>query len=267
MYAIAHELQQPFGSDLNDFDLDKLAHTIVEAVLFVEQNLRGGLDRLIVKIEHSGAAWEQEAAEKYDPSCLSDTERCDPSSLKWRTLQMALHAVPLWMIVAIGLWAAGSVTLAWLINRRWPVENSCAPAFCIPLAIDSFVKEYVGFALFLLLGFRLYDSHWRYVVALTVWRDGILTVTRLFANRMFEAYPTGSFHKGDSERIAAHLAAFSIVTTLQLRREGSCSAMLQGIMNEADIARLEKVEQKGDYCIDVVRAYLKADEKLSLIHI
>jgi hypothetical protein len=45
--------------------------------------------------------------------------------------------------------------------------------FCTPLAINSTVAGYVGFALFLLLGFRVSEAYGRYMQGVALWNDSI----------------------------------------------------------------------------------------------
>lgn len=272
MYAIARELQQPFGTDLNDLDLDKMADEIVQGVLYVHQNYEGGRNHLIANPGYM-AVWGRGQGE--NSSTTADTseppetflvldEKKEIATDKWRVVRLARHSMRWWVLPAAAIWSTLCVVGSWLVSRRFPFDSSvdCSPSWCSAIAIDGRVSEYIGFALFLLLGFRLHDSHWRYVSALTIWREGIIGTTRLLSNRMFEAYEAGTWHAGDLERIAAHLTAFSVVTAGRLRREATCEARLRDIMHPDDVAAVERMTEKGDYCLDVVRTYLVAEETM-----
>lgn len=280
MYSIAEELQQPFGTDLNDLDLDRLANQIVDDILFIQKNYRNGLDALVRNDIHtSGTLWEDDEGDSGSASTqslLSFLEADEEKKPNLRSLvhfKLLLAAVPWWLLPVVAIWAAGSVGIAYVIGKEFPLfpegtehegTNVCDPHFCSKIAIRGPVLEYIGFALFLLLGFRLYDSHWRYVTALSLWQDVIIRATGLLSNRTFESFEPGMFHRGDLERIAAHVGAFSVVTASKLRREKCPTQMLSHFMHAEDVARLGRVLEQGDYCLDVIRGYFsKADESLA----
>eukprot|EP00177_Eucheuma_denticulatum_P001223 GFKZ01002204.1.p1 GENE.GFKZ01002204.1~~GFKZ01002204.1.p1 ORF type:complete len:322 (-),score=40.79 GFKZ01002204.1:586-1551(-) len=172
------------------------------------------------------------------------------------------------MLPLAAAWAAASVGIAKVVSDEFPfsgaAQTACEPAFCSRIAVDAAVKEYVGFALFLLLGFRLYDSHWRYVTGMRVWQDGIIATSGMIANRIFEGYEPNTWHEGDKERIAAHLAAFSVVTASRMRGERFREDILRTFMHPDDVARLSRVIEKGDYCSNVVRGYLMKGDVMNV---
>lgn len=260
MYSVAEELQQPFGTDLNDLDLDELSNQIVEDILFVEKNYYHGVNALISdEVEFSGDFWVQGSSSS-DTSTLHEgnLEHCEKkvSRNRWNFLWLLIVAVPWWALPLVAFWTTASVVLAYLIEKEFPIsEDACTAHICSIIAINGPVKEYVGFALFLLLGLRLYDSHWRYVNALSVWREGIIGVNNMLSSRTFEGYRKETFHKGDLERIAAHLAGFVTLMVSKLRRSQFPANVLRKFMHKDDVAKLACTKEPTDYCLDVVRSY------------
>lgn len=276
MYAIAREIQQPYQDDLNDLNLDIWADEIVQGVLDVYHNYEKGRYTLIENPGFPASVWQLEQDDNSSPTIVGTSET--PETLlamdekkeiatgRWRLLRLAKGSLAWWMLPSVAVWSTLCVVASWLVSRHFPLDSSvdCSPSWCSAIAIDASVSEYVGFALFLLLGFRLYDSHWRYVTGLTIWREGIIGTTRLLSNRLFSCYAAGTWHEADMERIAAHLTAFSVVTAARLRQETSCAEKLGAIMHPSDVTAVEGMAEKGDYCLDVVRTYLVAEENARL---
>lgn len=261
MHAIASELQFPFGNDLNDLDLDEMAEFIVADVLNVQKRYH----RRSASLVH-----ESEIIETWTETHTDSTGSLDPIAEKrkkkktYRDRAVTLfhlghNAFSLKFTVAVLLWTILCVVAAWLVSKNFPFSDEviadCGQWFCSRIAIGSAIGEYIGFALFLLLGFRLYDSHWRYVSALRIWRDGIIGTTNMLANRMFESYHDNVYHNEDRERIAAHMAAFAVAVCERLRKE-DYEERYREILSNRDVEELLKSKQREEYCMDVVQSYL-----------
>lgn len=274
------ELQQPFGYDANDLDLDLMANEIVEDVLFVQKHYRRGIVSLVESVEGPKAWWHSRRhatteSKQGDKPHKKKEKNIGRRSSKNKMQQMfwnirdgarlMLYAVQWRSMVVVVSWTVIVTWFTWWMSSRWTSwkenDDSCDPWWCSAFAVDQNVKEYVGFALFLLLGFRLYDSHWRYVEALRIWQDGIIGNTRLLTNRLFESYPEGTWHEGDLERIAGHVVAFAIMTVGGLREISKREELLH-MLGPEDVRRIETADDAGTYCIDVVRGYLIDGDRL-----
>lgn len=267
MFSVAAELQHPFGSDLNDFNLNKEADHIVVDILDTYRRQPNGFNSLVQPNDSEISMWTKDSDEESEEQ---DRLFAEEDNLHWsrrlkRVLKLAARPVQWWMLVAAGVWAAVCVSAALLVSINFPQKGGnkdCAPWFCSAIAIDEEVKEYIGFVLFMLLGFRLTDSHFRYVRALRSWQGEILGMTRLVTSRLFASYKEGTWHKGDLQRLAGHIAANSISIMGGVRNR-DYRDKLNTVLSKKDVNSVLATCERDDYCIDVLRAYLiKAEEKV-----
>ncbi|PXF41790.1 hypothetical protein BWQ96_08484 [Gracilariopsis chorda] len=258
MYSIAKELQFPFGTDLNDLDLDTMADEIVADLLFVQKHLTRNSEKF-VRASSIEPFWTERSDNGQKPVNKGFKERMREN------LKLALNTFSLWQTTVILIWTALCVLAAWLVSREFPfsdeIEEGCSMWFCSRIAVSGEVKEYVGFALFLLLGFRLYESHGRYMQGIGIWSQ-IKGILHLLSNRIFECYYGGEWHEQDVERVAAHLAAFAVTIMGKLRGE-DCEDRLRKILSEEDCDQLLRAHDRSDYCLDVLHYYLSEGDRWS----
>lgn len=265
MHAIACELQQPFGTDLNDLDLDSIADGIVQDILFVQMNQKNGASDMIVRNDPH-PTWSCNSE-------IADTGKAQREgrfrkhlALFLQFARLAVQAVPVTVIVASAIWATLATAGSWLVSRHWELPEGlkeCDKWWCSRIAINADVKEYMGYPLFLLLAFRLYDSHFRYVHSLVIWQDRLIGGMGLFSNRVFMLYKPGSWHEGDVGRLAGHMAAFGVMLIGKLRGKNNGNK-LREVVCEADAVRIERAHSSVYYCMDVIAGYLAdSDRKLA----
>lgn len=267
MYKVAGELQNPFGSDLNDLDLDSIAHQIVREVIIVFHQQRAGCKALMKEPETTPQYWVQKPV--VDTNEERNVFNEYDSLSKWDRfvyrLRLAMVAVSPVLIATYAVWTALAVTVAYFISEHLPQNGGndwCGLWFCSAVAIDSSVMSYIGYSLFLLLGFFLNDSHWRFVQGLQLWRVDMKFSSQILANRWFQGFYNGFFHRGDLQRVAGHLAAASISLKDTLRDEFDNDRLIQ-VLSPADIERLAQSPNKVEHCFDVLRAYQMDYESVS----
>ncbi|KAI0558539.1 Bestrophin/UPF0187 [Gracilaria domingensis] len=252
MFQIAKELQFPFGTDLNDLDLNEMANRVVSDVLFVQRNY-SGRGHEFVRPSAIESFW-RETSEKQ----AMEVKRKSRLSGFRQILSLARHTFSPFETAGVVIYTSLAILVAWAISKEFPfddeIEDLCGLWFCSRIALDSSVQEYIGFALFLLLGFWLYESHGRYVKGTQIWST-ILGHTRMVSNRIFESYCGNEWHEKDLERIAAHIAAFSVGLVARLRKE-DCREMYRKLLSEEDTEQLLKSVDHADYCLDVLHHYL-----------
>lgn len=263
---MAEELQYPYGFDLNDLKLDEMAEEIVRDILHIHKMYQGGYDVLVYKKGRSKTTNEYSEKSSLDLSTNDEkkslTSKEELSSKIWECVRLTIHAVPFWILALSAMWAAIIVTLSWVVGREFPIFNEvktadkCSPWWCSALSIDSNVKKYSGYGLFLLLGVRLLDGHSRYMEALAIWKEQVIERLEVAAHRIFENYAVGTWHKGDFERIAGHLMAYALTVAADVRGEVVGRHRLDDFLSEDDVKLIEQAENKPEYCADVVRGYV-----------
>lgn len=266
MYSVAMELQNPFGTDLNDLDLDKMADEIVTDVLFAYQTQKAGHGALIEDIGatdfwYSESSWAKEVAKR--KLFIAREKMSTFSKIKEGAL-LALQVVPFWVVLGIAAWAGIAVAIAFVVSENFEQfggNSKCAPWFCSAIAIDKNVMSYIGFALFLLLGSRLNDSHGRYGTAIVLLQGGIVATSRLFVSRFAAVYTAGNFHEGGLQRVMAHLVGFFLSLKGSLRGD-TYEEELRKYLHEDDVRRILRAPNQVEYCMNVVRGYLAEGDRL-----
>lgn len=255
MYAVAGELIQPFGNDLNDLDLDKLADDVAADVLFVGANS----EHLTIASKDGDEYSDIDANQETVPNGQHHARSFSELSEIAESLRLAVNAVPIHQIILLALWTSACVIASMLLKRA-PPSSLATKYLSALLSLNSPTKSYIGFALFLLLGFQLYDSHGCYMKGRRLWHS-IVESTHLLSDHMFQIYSEGTWHKGDLKRIAAHLSGLAVTIAAKLRRE-DCREKLTSIMGLRDVEMIMRSPEKADHCLDVVRAYLLAGDDM-----
>lgn len=114
--------------------------------------------------------------------------------------------------------------------------------------------QYVGFALFLLLGFRVNESHQRYLDGLKVWTKIAGTVGSI-SKYFILAFPPGVFHQGDRERMLGWLVAFPVALKRELREQRDLSE-LKTILAPEDLSELQHAPEMANHTLYVLSAYI-----------
>lgn len=268
MHRVAAELQNPFGTDLNDLDLDSLADEIVADLLAAYQHHRHGWESVTVDckdVAEVPSAWKEISVDAVREKWLDLAQARDKMSgidMLWEGVQLAAQAVPVWLLFLTGAWAAVAVAVSYFISVHLPQPGgnaACTTWFCSAIAVDGAVMQYIGFALFLLLGFRLNDSHARFVQGVSMWRQGIVGEARLLSTRIFSNVTYGVWHEGDMQRIAGHIAGFAICLMGELR-DTFYEERLLTVLSPKDVELVKAAHGSAEYCADVVRGYIGVAE-------
>lgn len=264
VYAVASELQQPFGDDLNDLDLDNMTDKIVADVVSVYNMQPEGYASLVKEVAGPDE-WKigtLEAAKAELNALFREGDRLSWGGKLKKRVHLTLRAVPPYTLFGVAAWSAFIVGVAFLVGKHLKLEEECEHrGICSAIAIDPVIMRFVGFALFLLLGFRLNDSHRRYTEGQTLWKDGIIVHVRNIVTRFCGSYEDEGWHKHDRERIAGHLCAFAICLMGQLRGT-MYPDRLQRVLGSEDVQKIMESPEPTDYCLDVVRSYALDAERM-----
>lgn len=166
----------------------------------------------------------------------------------------------MWLLLIVALWSAAIEAAAYVVGQKLKLAGQesmeeHAQWIIRAICLDPAVMNFVGFALFLLLAFRLNDSHQRYVNASSIWKEGIIGPLHAISDRIFGGYREGPWHAKDLLRIAAHLCGFVISLVSDLQQNGS-EESLRYFLGETDANRVISAVNGPDYCLDVVRGYV-----------
>lgn len=256
MYAVASELQQPFGNDLNDLDLDTIAHEIVQDVLSITEHYKNGLSDMLID-DPSRVSNSEFDTNSNSTRLISTDDSTNQNISKFIALITKAASFPL--LVGLTAWATLSVLGSLIVNIVWElppgVNAECKPWWCSRVSVHPAVNGFVGFALFLLLGFRLLDSHSRYTNGVIVWIEGLVQMADILSSHILEGMDSGTIHNNDMERVTGHIAAVAITLVAKMRGE-NCNEKLQEVVSDSDASRILRSNDPTYYCIDVTRAYL-----------
>jgi len=116
--------------------------------------------------------------------------------------------------------------------------------------------DFLDQLLFLLLGFRVNESHQRYLDGLKIWNVIEGNVSTL-AKYILQAFPPGTFHVGDRERMLGWLVAFPVALKRELRDERDLCE-LKNVMAPEDLAELQNAPtgNMASHSLYVLSAYI-----------
>lgn len=144
MYKVAGELQDPFGTNLDDLDLDTKAEEIAKEVLFVYKQQQAGHTSLICKTEHTKQTWkEKRSDDKLDCNVFNEYDIFPKTQRFLYSLKLAVSAVRAWLLTASTTWVAIAVMISWLISKHLPQRggNNDCESFSFAIAIESSVQS------------------------------------------------------------------------------------------------------------------------------
>lgn len=287
MLVIAKALNEPFGFDVQDVKLNRLASTTALHLLNAYFNPRLTLDAVIDQ-SHQTPYWLEFPAPRPPPRNSFSAQRPSQKSFKkirfdkmiegtfkmtkdiytiFKELcaRLTIHSVR-WPLLAFITWLFIIVFVSWALARRAvnpppeDVKENCR-WWCIYVPIDSSTTSYVSLGLFLLLGFWLNDAYERYWSALMLWqttiRSGIDEVVFQFAI----ICERGMWHHRDRERLFSYLAALPFVAKSVLRSSRDTSE-LRDILSPNDLAALEASDSMRHHCFDVIYGYCNSVDSI-----
>lgn len=121
------------------------------------------------------------------------------------------------------------------------------------LNVSPSVTSGVGWALFVLLGFYIKAASTRYIEAQkSIYRAGRLLLRAVRVTR--QAFPQGSWHPGDRDRIIAHLMAYPLAFKMALRGERD-EELLKTVLHPADARDVINARSMQFHCMRVVKSY------------
>lgn len=176
----------------------------------------------------------------------------------WLKTMMRSKSIAWQPILLSVAWSTLAVYLSQLASRGFRT-GECR-FFCSRIALDATTHSYVGFALFLLLGFRVNESYQRYLDGLKIWTNIAGTIGST-AKYFMQAFRPGEFHSGDRERMLGWLVAFPVALKRELREERDLSE-LKAVLAPEDLAELQNAPSMSAHTLFILSAYIiKAKDK------
>lgn len=164
-----------------------------------------------------------------------------------------------WIMLIFQLVWSGFVTAIAYILVEDREANTLTQTFWGSLwLLSPTVVLSIGWALFVLLGFFIREAANRYREALLYWGT-IGVLLKQVIRQLVQAYPEGTWHPGDHDRIVAHLIAYPIALKMTLRDERDHN-QLEKILDTSDIDDILASASMHQRCTRVVRAYFSAGE-------
>eukprot|EP00737_Agarophyton_chilense_P005504 gb/GEZJ01008476.1/.p1 GENE.gb/GEZJ01008476.1/~~gb/GEZJ01008476.1/.p1 ORF type:complete len:286 (-),score=35.59 gb/GEZJ01008476.1/:560-1324(-) len=179
----------------------------------------------------------------------------EPNSSDFCFLDLLWNTAPKTILLLQVIWSL-IVTVASFSLVYTNAMSSSKKFWTSHLAVSPSVSYGVGWALFTLLGFFIREASNRYWQAQLNWSH-MSAHLRYVIRDLRQAFPTGSWHSGDIERIAAHLVALPIALKMHLRGERE-HQQLEGILCPEDIRDLLKAQIMPFHCTRIVRTYFSA---------
>lgn len=187
-----------------------------------------------------------------DARSRAESTPTNRNSIQWLKTIMRGRSFAFIPILVSVVWSTLAVYISMLLKGR--VAQEGCKWFCTPLGLDSNTHSYVGFALFLLLGFRVNESHQRYLDGLKIWTKIAGTIGST-SKYFLQAFPPGLFHQGDRERMLGWLVAFPVALKRELRNEKDLRE-LKHVLAPEDLAELQNAPNMASHTLYVLSAYI-----------
>lgn len=270
LIALGDELSHPFGKDSTDVPMDDFCKDMRLKVKKIFHSTKSGFRTLVKKSEYSRNSFSAYSGNDFEKWRNVSTSEIHENVLTpkrtWRNIKKFFPSVPWKAQVFFIIWAFVSVTASYFLQFTWKKEirESCT-AWCSPIDVNKSVLSYIGFAVFMILGFRASEAFKRY-------DEGgksfylLEKEVRTLATGFVQTYSSGTWHEMDLERIIAHMVQIPLAVRDELHAEE------QVTYNDTLLSKEDYKEMKNSpcgsllHCMYVIQTYLiSADRPDSLI--
>ncbi|KAI0562293.1 hypothetical protein FGB62_62g233 [Gracilaria domingensis] len=183
----------------------------------------------------------------------------EPFLRRWLLSVVRGRAMPVIPLLVSTGWAALAVVITWLSRKNYEahVKGECR-WWCTPLAVDGDALSVSGARMFTTGG----RSEVKDANGCCSTPPLLLLLIELtsFAKYVVQAFPSGTFHRGDQERMLGFLVAFPVALKRQLRGEKDLRE-LKGVLSSEDLAELQNAPSMPSHCLYVLSAYLLAAQR------
>ncbi|KAI0556789.1 bestrophin [Gracilaria domingensis] len=278
LIKIGEDLADPFGFDEFDIPLHLFCEEIKHSLHEMYHNSQSGTVGFVhgstysrtsflpqevgVRLKTSESAPDTKTKRSLGKRLKSKQEAKSPSPLT--SIFYLLENIPfvrardivlvlLWNTIAV--FTSYGISFAWNEGRR----NDCH-GWCSPIDVDLGVLENIGFALFMILAFRVSDAIGRYEDGARLTFD--MMQLRTLANEVIQNFRDGMFHEQDKERLIAHIVQIPLSFREPLlndaeQKEGGSD----GLLSASDKQKLEGRNDPISYLLQTIEAYIVVQDK------
>lgn len=250
-YLIARALNEPFGSDLQDIRLNRLAAEASSAVLKVYDSDTLRLSDIIKERPDSSELFTEP-----DVSSESSSSKTTTSFQhnRFHFLKSLLSAPFVLFLVWITAVVVYSLTRS---EQNGSLLMSLLGGWKTYMPFNAAIVGLISLGVFSLLGFWVNDAHGRYRRALDIWLFEMRTKIDTVAFQISVLCRPGLWHNKDRERLFSFLAALPYVVKMQLR-ETRDTTELEGLLARGDLDDLRRAQNLPRHCLHLVYGYLNS---------
>lgn len=256
-FLIARALNEPFGYDSQDIQLNRLAAETSHSVL---QTYDSDVLRLpdVVK----GRA---EAAKLFGDYPIASNRGTAAASVKEtasRNRRFTLPAIfrPSVAIpfTAFAAWIAGIVKFTLKrAETQGPFLLTVLSGWSVNVPFNLATVRLLGLGVFSLLGHWMNDAYGRYRRALEIWQTELRSKLDVVALHFAVTCRPSLWHHADRERIFSFLSALPIAVKLQLSDSRDVSEF-EGVLAPSDLEEVGKAADMTRHCLHVLHGYINS---------
>ena len=254
LFNIARALNDPFGYDIQDIKLNRLAAESALEILNTHSRDQLELSKVIRK-DHNTPHWLTQPVEGDGKHSKKDTNLFKKSKLRSCFSLLSLDkSISIYLFIYV-LWSGFVLLLTWGLADTNSAEN--CRWWCVYIPVDKSTMSYVSLGVFLLLGFWMTDAYRRYWKGLQLWQSTIRATIQEFALHISLVAKQGTWHERDRERIFSHMAAIPFAAKLHLCQNRDTKE-LEKLLCPRDVATFQEADDFFVHCMNVVYGYLNS---------
>lgn len=256
LYTIGTELADPYGDDPSDIPVDEICDEIKEEI---HQVFHDNIDAPESVLYDAGYKRESMKPLPKTDEDVKEQDRSSPGPSLGQSLQNLLSSLPNVLVVpqiAATLWIVIAVFLSRYLSYSWDeIKRNHCRQWCSPIDVDPGTLSNIGYALFLILGFRTSDALNRYEQGGTEYYEIEKAIHNL-VTEFCSSIEDGFLHRGDKERFVALMAQVPLAirdTLLNIKRTDSNKV---GLLTDEDWEKMKEHASPFMFLIRTLEAYL-----------
>lgn len=259
-FLIARALNEPFGYDSQDIQLNRLAAEASHAVL---QTYDSDVLHLpdVVKERSESAKLFSDSGIVDDRGTHAQSGKRAPSRRRRFTLPALLKPSVAFPFLAFIAWT--TIIIKFTLSRV-EIKNTflltLLGGWTVHVPMNLATVRLLGLGVFSLLGYWMNDAYGRYRRGLEIWQTELRSKLDIVALQFAVTCRPGLWHKADRERIFSFLAALPIAVKLQLRDSRDVSE-LDGVLAQRDIEEIGEAADMTRHCLHVIHGYINSVDK------